>query len=276
LLHSQKALVRNDRPRGLVIASPVPKSIVPPQCEKGRSNLGGELSQKEKVMNTSKLKAYQDLVSSRKECQLCDCLTNPSAINGGIFDSNHIGPWSRWQGNLDSELMVIGQDWGDIKYFQDNKGYEKDDNPSNNMIRSLLASIEVEIPQPSKSNETKNPIFLTNAILCLKKGGLSGSVKKRWFDNCGKNFLQPLIEIIQPKVVVTLGKYAYEVICKLYGLPKVQFREAVIFQKGGFFLTNDVRFFPVYHCSRLVINSKTRSIEEQKGDWQKVRKTLGK
>jgi uracil-DNA glycosylase family 4 len=226
-------------------------------------------------MNTSKAKAYQDLVSYRKMCHLCEGLTNPSAINGGTFDSNHIGPWSRWQGNFDSELMVIGQDWGDIEFFQDNKGYSKDNNPSNNMIRSLLASIDIEIPQPSKSNETKNPIFLTNAILCLKNKE-KDPIKKRWFDNCGKNFLQPLIEITQPKVLVTLGKYAYELICKLYGLPKVQFREAVIYQKGGFFLTNDVRFFPVYHCSRLVINSKTRSIEEQKADWQKVRKVLEK
>jgi uracil-DNA glycosylase len=227
-------------------------------------------------MNTNKIKAYQDLVNSRKACQLCDGLTNPSAINDGIFDSNHIGPWSRWQGNLNSELMIIGQDWGDIKYFQDNKGYEKDDNPSNNMIRSLLASIDIEIPQPSKSNETKNPIFLTNAILCLKKGGLSGPVKKRWFDNCGHNFLRPLIGIMQPKIVVTLGKYAYEIMCKVYGFPKVKFREAIIFQGSGFFLKNDIRYFPVYHCSRLVINSKTRTFEEQIADWQKIRRAIGK
>ena len=171
--------------------------------------------------------------------------------------------------------MVIGQDWGDIKYFQDNRGYEKDYNPSNNMIRSLLASIDIEIPQPSKSNETKNPIFLTNAILCLKKGGLSGQVKKRWFDNCGKNFLQPLIEIIQPKVVVTLGKYAYEVICKLYGLPKVTYKDAVILHKEGFLLTNRTRFLPMYHCSRRVLISY-RHLDEQILDWQKVTKALVK
>jgi len=227
-------------------------------------------------MNTSKLKAYQELVSSRKACLLCDGLTNPSAINDGIFDSNHIGPWSRWQGNLDSDLMVIGQDWGDVNYFIENKGYDKDNNPSDNTIRNLLASIDIEIPQPSKCDETKTPIFLTNTILCLKKGGLAGPIKKSWFDNCGKNFLQPLIEIIQPKVVVTLGKYAYEAICKLYVLPKVMFKDAVILHQEGFFLIKGVRFLPMYHCSPLVINSKTRTLFEQKADWQKVRKALGK
>jgi uracil-DNA glycosylase family 4 len=169
--------------------------------------------------------------------------------------------------------MVIGQDWGDIQFFQDNKGYSKDNNPSNNMIRSLLASIDIEIPQPSKSNETKNPIFLTNAILCLKNKE-KDPIKKRWFDNCGKNFLQPLIEIIHPKAVVTIGRPAYEAISKVYSLPKITFKDAVILHKDGFILTNGVRFLPMYHCSPLVINTKTRCLEEQKADWQKVRKVL--
>lgn len=229
-------------------------------------------------MITSKLKAYQDLVNSRKACRLCKDLTNPSECKAGVYDSDHIGPWAMWQGNLNAEIMVIGQDWGDIKYFIENKGHDKDSNSSNKTIRYLLASIGFEITSPSSQDFTENAIFLTNAILCLKniKNGMSGSVKKKWFNNCGDKFLQPLIEIIQPKVVVTLGKYAYEAIRKLYSLPKVPFKEAVILYKEGFFLMKGVRFLPMYHCSPLVINSKTRTLEEQIVDWQRIRKVLGK
>jgi len=62
-----------------------------------------------------KLAAYRVLVEERKTCRVCEGLINPSDCAGGVYDSEHIGPWSRWQGNLDSELMVVGQDWGDVK-----------------------------------------------------------------------------------------------------------------------------------------------------------------
>ena len=42
-----------------------------------------------------------------------------------LFRSAQIGPWSLWQGNLDAEIMVIGQDWGDKNYFTKNKGHDQ-------------------------------------------------------------------------------------------------------------------------------------------------------
>ena len=53
-------------------------------------------------------------------------------------------------------------------------------------------------------------VFFTNAILCLKtKGGMQGKVEKEWFSSCGETFLRPLIELIQPQVVVCLGERAW-------------------------------------------------------------------
>ena len=54
----------------------------------------------------------------------------PSLLTGRS-DSNNIGPWTGWQGNLHSDLMVVGQDWGGAAYFAKHKGIEDDDNPTN-------------------------------------------------------------------------------------------------------------------------------------------------
>jgi uracil-DNA glycosylase len=223
-------------------------------------------------MNSNKEIAYRNLVQSRKNCYLCKGLTNPAEYDNGIFDSDHIGPWSRWQGNLNTQLLIIGQDWGDTGYFQRNGGHEVDNNPSNKTIRELLASIEIPIGPPSASNLGMSSIFLTNAILCLKEGGLGAEVKREWFNNCGHHFLKPLIEIISPKVVVSLGKYAYETISKLYNLPKMPFRDAVD-RQGGIHLSKGVVPLPVYHCSPRVLHTHRR-LAQQKSDWQRIKVVL--
>jgi len=223
-------------------------------------------------MNTDKKQVYNALVKDRKNCSLCQGLTNPSTCAGGAYDSDQIGPWSKWQGNLDAKLMVIGQDWGDIGYFLKNKGNDKDNNPSNKTLQKLLNSAGIEIPPPSSADKQQPVIFLTNAILCLKEGGMSGKVKQEWFNTCGKHFLKPQIEIVRPKVIVSLGRYAYRSICRLYGLPEIRFREAVD-KRDGFPLHNGMLFFAMYHCSPLVLNTH-RSLDQQKIDWERLTNAL--
>jgi hypothetical protein len=65
---------------------------------------------------------YRNLVRARKACRACDGLTNPSVCHDGVFDCDEMGAWSQWQGNLDTELMVIGQDWGDVAWFVRERG----------------------------------------------------------------------------------------------------------------------------------------------------------
>ena len=232
----------------------------------------GPFSNKDDLMDSNKNTVYAALVKSRKSCHLCTDLKNPSEYNDGIFDSNQIGPWSKWQGNLNAKLMVIGQDWGDTNYYHEHQGSDSDDNPSNKTLQELLYSIGIKIPPPSSVDNEKNILFLTNAILCLKKGGMGGKVKQAWFDACGKQYLKPLIEIVHPKVIVSLGTYAYRSICKLYALPEMRFRDAVD-KQAGFSLSNGMLFFAMYHCSRQVLNTH-RSLDQQKADWERVIQVL--
>ena len=62
----------------------------------------------------SKRARYGALVGARKTCRACADPANPSVCEGGAFDCEAIGAWSRWQGNADAQVMVVGQDWGDV------------------------------------------------------------------------------------------------------------------------------------------------------------------
>jgi DNA polymerase len=70
--------------------------------------------------------AYAQLVRERKECTLCRelGLHNPAVPKLERFDSDEIGPWTRWLGDRNARLMIVGQDWGDVTYFQNNEGFD--------------------------------------------------------------------------------------------------------------------------------------------------------
>jgi len=224
-----------------------------------------------------KHRLYEALVAARKQCRLCmdlhlpdKSLINPSEGCYRRYDSDEIGPWSRWQGNLDTRLMIVGQDWGDATCYLQNKGQEPPNNPTNLTLIHLLHSIGIAIGPPSVGGEES--ILLTNAILCLKKGGLQAPVRTSWFNNCGERFLVPLIEIVRPNVLVTLGTRAYDSIRKLYGLRRMEFRRAVE-AEAGLQPLNGIAFFPMYHCGRRVLNMY-RSIKQQEADWRRVKQVL--
>ncbi len=92
-----------------------------------------------------KFTSYSQLVAARKACTLCASLENPARIADGQYDSRQIGPWTLWQGNLDAEIMIVGQDWGDVDYFTTNVGHEKVRNPTNETLIKLLVSIGITI-----------------------------------------------------------------------------------------------------------------------------------
>ncbi len=121
-------------------------------------------------------------------------------------------------------------------------------------------------------------IFLTNAILCLKQNGLQGAVDGAWFENCGKNFLKPLIEIVMPKVLVALGEWPYKTILQAYGIRYVRpnsYRVIVeqVGQAGGKELPGGVLLFPVYHCGSRGVN-QNRKWPDQLNDWKLIQQAI--
>ena len=221
----------------------------------------------------SKTEAYAALVRARKECRACAGLLNPAVCGGGVHDSAHIGPWTLWQGNLRADFVIVGQDWGDTNYFIDNRGREKPGNRTNDTLRTLLRSIGREIPAPTASDAGGGTVFFTNAILCLKNGGMQAKVMREWFVNCAKRFLRPTIDLIAPRVVVTLGERAYRALARAYGVPTRSFRKAVD-SPEGFTFGDGIICVPVYHCGARILNTH-RPMEKQVRDWGRVKRALG-
>ena len=215
---------------------------------------------------------YSALVQARKECTICAGLVNPAHCSSGVYDSGEIGPWTRWQGALDAELMLVGQDWGDVRYFEKYAGLDSPKNPTNLRLQELLAEAGFNVTSGSQDLD-RGSIFLTNAILCLKSGGMGAPVRAAWFTECGRRFLRPQIELVRPRALVTLGARAYHAVCKAFDKRANTLRLAVEAPPEELF--PGVHLYPVYHCSPRVL-ARARSLEVQRQDWRRIGEALGR
>ena len=219
----------------------------------------------------TKQQRYDALVETRKACRLCVGLSNPALARLRRFDSDQIGPWSRLHGDLDAQLSIVGQDWGGMKYYKDNKGLDKLDNPTMCNLEKLLNHVGIHVSVTTYANHGRG-VFLTNAVLCLKDGGLQAKIELEWVRNCGSNFLRQQIEIVQPKVVVGLGASAFHAVLRAFGHPIVELRDAIEDMQGCE-ISDGVRLFAAYHCGAGTVN-RNRDLKQQSRDWERIQRFL--
>jgi DNA polymerase len=213
----------------------------------------------------TRIERYRQLVELRQQTIFPPGLQNPSQIEGGKFDCSQLGPWSLWQGNLDAEMLVIGQDWGDENYFRLNGGRDTGDNLTNQNLRNLLAFTGLDPGLPS--NPAVQPLFFTNAVLGIKSGGMSANLKHDWLRHSSLNFTGPLIEIIRPRLIVTLGIGAYKALRFVF--PALPYEPMnTLLKYPPFHLPGNGVLFPMAHCGGL--GSVNRNMQEQMKDWKKI------
>lgn len=223
-------------------------------------------------MNTNtKQDAYNKLVEKRKQYDFEKIgLINPSKYPN--YDCDHLNPWGQWHGNLAANILLIGQDFSDEKYFVESQGKTDKDNPTNQKLSELFQELNININE--KSPRVK--LYFTNAMLGLKSDGMAAKIKKSdWYKATANEFIKPLIDIIQPKIIITMGKPAYLTLATIFGLPNGSL-ESIVQQKQPINLLEKQQgsqlLFPVYHCSQLGL--RNRPDKKQKEDWARIKPFL--
>lgn len=218
----------------------------------------------------SRQAAYAELVARRKVHAFPSLLLNPSEIEGGRYDSDHLGPWSRWQGDLNAEVVIVGQDWGDKAYFLENKGVDDDNEQTCTNLRALALEAGLDLGTPHSPKP--QPLFLTNSVLGIRAGvGKSGTPPAAWVDD-SLPFLIRLLETIQPRAVVSLGTAASRA-CRLamYGRGRsvgirlgAPLRET--HQQNPILQPGKPSWFAFYHCGPRGLANYSRELQLQ--DWR--------
>jgi hypothetical protein len=219
---------------------------------------------------TTKKEKYLALVQKRKLFQFQVGLRNPSETE---FDTIEIEPWANWQNDLDAEILVIGQEFCDFDTFNKTKGKveqfeDKFEYQSNKNLRKLLSSIGKDPGNPLHPKKDVK-LFFTNCVMGLKEGDMSANFMDKWMKPSRENFLTPLVDLIQPKIIVCIGSKAAESVSKMYNFKMGPLKEMIL--KNPIEI-DQTKIFSMYHTGGLGI--RNRSFELQLKDWQQLIKWL--
>lgn len=214
--------------------------------------------------------AYRELVDKRKTFRFQPDLKNPSET---AYDVEEIEPWAQWQNNLMAKILVIGQEFCDYTTYTNTGGKvelypDRYEYPANKNIKEFFDLLEYDIGHPCNPNR-EAPIFFTNAVMGLKDGTMSANFKDKWLSESRESFLIPLIEIINPNVIITIGAKATKSLSKIYGF-KMKSHTNMVNESP--IEVGDKKVFPVFHTGGLGLRNRSKALQIE--DWKAIKKWL--
>jgi uracil-DNA glycosylase family 4 len=192
-----------------------------------------------------KERQFKELVKEAANCTLCPAMCGRSAV------------LSELNGSLDARLMFIGEAPGRKGADRTRVPFSGDQSGAN--LDRFLNSI----------NLTRKEIFITSAALCnpRSESGANRKPTQKELSNCS-SFLRRTIELVDPRVIVTLGSVALE------ALKRIQYHELSLKTAASQIHSwNDRVLVPIYHPSPQVLASHRREAE-QLADYQLVKKVI--
>jgi uracil-DNA glycosylase len=193
----------------------------------------------------NKKKAFKDLVRDAASCTLCPAMCGRSAVLSSL------------NGSPEARVMFIGEAPGRKGADRTRIPFSGDQSGAN--FDRYLNSIKL----------TREQIFITSAALCNPRAesGANRKPKQKELANCS-SFLRRTIELVDPRVIVTLGSVALE------ALKRIQYHELSLRESAAQIHSwNDRVLVPIYHPSPQVLASHRREAEQLR-DYQVVAKAI--
>ena len=177
---------------------------------------------------------FEELVSEASACTRCPNMCGRRAV------------LSELNGSPGARVMFIGEAPGRKGADRTRVPFSGDQSGAN--FDRYLSSIGL----------TRKEIFITSAALCnpRSESGANRKPTQKELQNCSE-FLRRTIEVVDPRVIVTLGSVALE------ALKRIQYHELNLKDSAAHIHSwNERVLVPVYHPSPQVLASHRREAEQ--------------
>jgi restriction system protein len=211
-----------------------------------------------------KRQRLSELANQRKAARLdrYACLAD---FHNGIYECDHVSPWTKSGNNVDADVMVIGQDWASADMLAKwpehvaELGYDP----------RLLTNRNLDDLLARHLGLRRSDCYLTNLFVFIKSGDASSSIPFADLVWNAHSFTIPQIEIISPKLVICLGLRTFRALMRAAGLNPARTTDAAIAapQKIGSALV---------HCAAHTgaLGTLNRSKELVERDWKALANVL--
>lgn len=179
----------------------------------------------EKMSLTERQAALQEIADRVRQCTLCPLSTGrTNAVPGA--------------GRVNAEIMFVGEAPG---FYEDQQGLPFV-GASGKYLDELLGKIGL----------TRDEVFITNVVKCRPPGNRDPLPDE--IDICVSTYLKQQVEIIQPKLIATLGRFSMALffpkdarITKIHGHP---------------LRANNRVYYPLFHPAAVLRNPNLRPAME--------------
>ena len=175
--------------------------------------------------NNMNIKNKKELISElarKRKAQKLSGYASIGDFENGVYDlKDNVTPWTNEAGNLEANLMIVGQDWASVEWLS---------NPVNKVYAPIGRNPNLE----TNKNLDKylklfglrfEDVYATNAFVFIKNGKMSARVPTNDFLQCVKDYLIPQIEIVHPKMVICLGAQTLNGLRKVLGYKSIKVAE---------------------------------------------------
>jgi len=193
----------------------------------------------------TKHELFKELASEAAACTRCPAMCGRTAV------------LSELNGSPDARVMFVGEAPGRKGADRTRVPFSGDQSGAN--LDRFLHSIDLK----------RDDIFITSAALCNPRAdsGANRKPTQKELQNCS-DFLRRTIELIDPRVIVTLGSVALE------ALKRIQYHELSLKESAARIQSwNGRMLVPIYHPSPQVLASHRREAEQLQ-DYQVVQKAI--
>jgi len=165
----------------------------------------------------------------------------------GGLDSDEVGPYTRWHGDLDARLMVVGKDFAPVARFEHYGGRPGVEVETNRRLARYLQLAGFD-PGPVSESHHGEGLFFTNAVLCLPGGAsMRTTVRPADVKTCASRFLKATIELVNPQIIATLGSQAAKAVLHAFDMPFNRESSGVASGEEGQVLPGGVVLFAMPH-----------------------------
>jgi restriction system protein len=190
--------------------------------------------------------------------------------HSGVYECDHVSPYTKSAANVDATVMVILQDWSSHDRLigeRDADAIAHGHTPSLPTNRNLKRLLSVHF------GISLAETYGTNLFPFIKSGGLSSAIPTRDLERAAREFALPQIDIVAPRVAVCLGLQTFNALRRGLGMVVMPTIDVAI---GTPFSRGNTRIWCQAHPGALGQNGRNRGgVDRVSRDWTAMRIDTG-